>query len=71
MNLEINRMANQINQERFDRRVVREYESLPRTGRHPVILRFGAAVSRFGRQLQGVPAPTGPEFHPCPEPTVG
>jgi hypothetical protein len=70
MNLEVNNMAYKINQERFDRRVVREYESLPRNGRHPVILRFGAAVSRFGRQLQGVPAPSGPEFQPCPDPNI-
>jgi hypothetical protein len=67
MNLEINNLAYQIDQDRRDRRVVREYESLPRTERHPVIVRFGLAVSRFGHRLQGISAPAAPELRPCPE----
>jgi hypothetical protein len=70
MNLDINNMAYKINQERFDRRVVRDYESLPRTKQHHLRLRIGGAISRFGHRLQGVPAPSGTEFQPCPDPTI-
>ena len=71
MSLDIHHMAQQVEQHRRDRQVVREHESLPRTGRHPLIIRFGVTVSRLGHRLQGFPeAPDGRPV-PNPGPAIG
>jgi hypothetical protein len=70
MSLEVHFMANQIErqyQEARRTRVRASKEAFGGRDRHPAVMRFGAAVSRLGHRLQGIPAPAAPELRHCPE----
>ena len=71
MSLDIHYMAKQAERQHLDRHYARMPAAPHRQGRHPAIVRFGLAVSRFGHRLQGIPAPAVPDLCPCPESTVG